>query len=138
MNVKKEIKKNKKLLVPKNITQIANYEKFYNRVESFSRKCSMYPNFGVGFTILNKYDKKTSYYILSSKFKGYFADFYGKKVSSESQGIEKLKNLNQYSIVNYNYECVNNGNIYKLQQLHDQIKEKEKFLKFRTKHLASI
>lgn len=136
MNAKREVVKNKKLLVPKNITQLANYEKYLSKIKSFARKCSLYPNYGVGFTILNKYDKKTSYYIVSSKFKGYTAEFYGKKVSCEKQGIEKIPNLNQYAIVNYNYECVNNGNVYNLNHMHDLIKEKEKFLRERAKHMA--
>ncbi len=136
MNVKKEINKNKRLVIPKNITQIASYEKHMNKIKSFSRKCSLYPNFGVGFTILNKFDKKTSYYIVHSKFKGYVAEFYGKKLNSENQKIEKINDLNQYSIVNYKHECVNNGNTYDLYRMNQLIKEKSNLLECREKHLA--
>lgn len=131
--------KNSKLKIPTSISEIGNYEKLEYKIKSFQRKCSLYPNFGVGFEITNKYDTSVKYKITNSYYKGFRATFKGIRLDKDKGQIETISDLNNYNITS-NKDVITyiNGATYDIHKMKALIKDKQLFLRSRSKSLNPV
>ena len=93
-HIKGQINRNARLKIPTNINEMKVYENNITRLNSFSRKASLFPNLGEGFLIQNRYDPRVYMKILYSRYKNpYNGEFFGIKVDKEGQVPESGENF---------------------------------------------
>lgn len=137
------------LKYPRNINEFKIYEHYINRLRCNTKKWSLYPNFGENFIIENRYDSSIKYKIINSKYKSVRnAKFLVKSIRPIEEEVQvnhnlnptnkllELKNINQYKIIDMNFDVYNNGNFYNLKDMNDRISLKINELSFRDKLLG--
>lgn len=121
---------------PKTLLEYGSFEGKGRTLKSLAQKCGMYPNYGEGFKIQNKYDPTLEFEIDRIVYKGTREGrFFGIK-SKDGKRDTKLSEIvgpNHFRITEYKGNCTVNGNYYEIEKLHRQIKDKEMLLSERSK-----
>ena len=126
----------------KKASSLLEYASFINKNnKSLFQKLVLYPNYGIGVKVTNKYNPSISYIIDSVKLtSAKTANIFGLRIEDNVRDnkITEVFSQNQFKITSVpkEFECVVNGNIFNISEICKKIEEKKRLLSIREEVLG--